>query len=367
MPDEQGNPLPGEAGYVAPTEGDTALSGEGPSATVEPGTTLEQPPLDLSDQSGTMDETRENMEGIADWALGEFEGVEKGEVGYEKPDAEELIGESGLKEGKSYIDPEGTVEKQLTDLIDSDSEYMKLAERRAKEQAASLGLAGSTMAVGAAHRAAIEQALPIAQQDAKTYAQSMLEEQKTANEMSRMKAESDLSALAREHKYDIDSEMLKFTKNVELIADQAKLMGSTEAELGLTKMKLQWDAETKEHLARLDAELTMKMNQQEIDAREREYASKTSSQIMAAAYGTINDLMGNADFMAGYADNPEGLTTVFNNFINLAKDQVRFIGASAGLTEEYMDPESGYLELIGEWSFAAEDMPTPEPEPEPAP
>jgi len=29
---------------------------------------------------------------------------------------------------------------------------------------------------------------------------------------------------------------------------------------------------------------------------------------------------------------------------------VRFIGASAGLTEEYMDPESGYLEFIGEWA-----------------
>ena len=41
---------------------------------------------------------------------------------------------------------------------------------------------------------------------------------------------------------------------------------------------------------------------------------------------------------------------LFNNFINLAKDQVRFIGASAGLTDEYMNPESGYLELIGEWT-----------------
>lgn len=350
MPDAQGNPLPGEE--------EMALAGpeatvEGPSATAEPTTQeglLGVPPLELSDQDPQFQETRENLEGITDWAKDEMEGVDKGEVGYESPDAKELIGESGIEKGTSYLDPEGTVQDQLNKLLESDSKYMEVAERRAKEQAASMGLLGSSMAVGAAHRAAIEQALPIAQQDAKTYAEFMLNEQKTKNEMSRMKMESDLSAYAREHMYNIDTEKMKFGKQMDLIAQQAGNMGNAELEMSLTKAKLQWDAETKAHLAEIDAELTMKMNQQEIDAREREYASKTSSQIMAAAYGTINDLMGNADFMAGYADDPEGLTTVFNNFINLAKDQVRFIGASAGLSEEYMDPESGYLELIGEWT-----------------
>ena len=348
------NPATGleDPNYTPPGD-DTALAGpEEPTTQAEPTATdtLGIPPLELSDQGDTFDQARENMEGITDWAGEEMGGVEKGDVSYESPDAEQLIGDSGLKEGKSYIDAEGTVAGQLESLLDSDSAYMTNAKRRADERAASLGLLGSSMAVGASERAAIESALPIAQQDAKTFAESMLNEQKTANEMSRMKMESDLSAYAREHVYDIDTEKLKFSKQMDLIAQQAANMGNAEVDMALQKAKLTWDAETKEHLAKIDAELTMKMNQQEIDAREREYASKTSSQIMAAAYGTINDLMGNADFMAGYADNPDGLTSVFNNFINLAKDQVRFIGASAGLTEEYLDPESGYLEFIGEWA-----------------
>ena len=353
------NPATGleDPNYTPPEE--TALGGEVGAAVEEP--TVQEgegalggvPSLELSDMDPEFEKTRGNLEDITDWSQGEMGSVEKGEVGYESPDFADLKDKSGLEKGTSYLDPEGTVQDQLSKLLDEDSKYMEVAERRAKEQAASLGLLGSSMAVGAAHRAAIEKALPIAQQDAKTYAEFMLNEQKTANEMSRMKMESDLSAAAREHMYDIDTEKTKFSKQMDLIAQQAANMGNAEIEMSLQKAKLTWDAETKEHLARLDAELTMKMNQQEIDAREREYASKTSSQIMAAAYGTINDLMGNADFMAGYADNPEGLTRVFNNFINLAKDQVRFIGGTAGLLEEYTDPESGYLSLIGEWQTVA--------------
>ena len=344
------NPATGleDPNYTPPETEDTALTGpdEEPMAT----DTLGIPPLELSDQESTFEDARDNLEGITDWAQGEMGAVEKGDVTYDSPDAQDLKDASALGEGKSYIDPEGTVAGQLESLLDSDSAYMTNAKRRADEKAASLGLLGSSMAVGASERAAIESALPIAQQDAKTYATAMLEEQKTSNEMSRMKAESDLSAYAREHVYNIDTEKAKFNKQMELIGQQAANMGNAEVDMALQKARLTWDAETKEHLAKIDAELTMKMNQQEIDAREREYASTTSSQIMAAAYGTINDLMGNADFMAGYADNPDGLTRVFNNFINLAKDQVRFIGASAGLTEEYLDPDSGYLEFIGEWA-----------------
>jgi len=70
---------------------------------------------------------------------------------------------------------------------------------------------------------------------------------------------------------------------------------------------------------------------------------------MAAAYGTSSELMGNADFMAGYADHPEGLTDVFNNCIRLAKNQVECIGASAGLGDEYFQG-GGFADLIGSWS-----------------
>ena len=327
---------------------------EEPTVPEEPATgLLGVPPLELSDQEDKMQGARDNISDTVDWAQDETSQVDTGDVSYAPVDADKLIDEAGIKEGSSYATPESTVAGQLTQLLDSDSKYMKTAERRADEKSARLGLLGSSMAVGAAHRAAIESAMPIAQQDAKTYAQFQLNEQQTKNEVSRIKAESDLSAAAREHMYDIDAEKMKFNAQIDIIASSAKQMGNAEVEMALTQAKATWDAETKAYLAEVDANLTMKMNQQEISAREREYASTTSSQIMAASYGTINDLMGNADFMAGYADNPDGLTKVFNNFINLAKDQVRFIGATAGLTEEYSDPNNGYLEFIGEWTAAA--------------
>lgn len=311
---------------------------------------LETPPLELSNQDQTMEDARTNIETTGTWANEQLANVDQSAApDYAGYDANQLKEESALGKGSDYITPEATVANQMEQLLNSESQYMKTAERRAREQAAQLGLLGSSMAVGASQRAAIESAMPIAQQDAQTYAQAALAEQATSNEISRMKAESDLSAEARKHVYDIDAQKAKFNAQVQMIADSATAQAQGEVQMALQKMASQWEAETKAYMTQVDAELSMKLNAQEISAREREYASTTSSQVMAASYGTINDLMGNADFMAGYADNPDGLTKVFNNFINLGKDQVRFIGATAGLTQEYSDPDTGYLNFIGTW------------------
>jgi len=62
--------------------------------------------------------------------------------------------------------PEATVEGRLPGLLASGSPYIQGAQQRAKEYAASRGLLNTTMAATAGERAAIESALPIAQQDA---------------------------------------------------------------------------------------------------------------------------------------------------------------------------------------------------------
>jgi len=55
---------------------------------------------------------------------------------------------------------------QLNDLLHADSKYMQSAKANAMVQANSRGLINSSMAVGAGQKAAIDSALPIAQQDA---------------------------------------------------------------------------------------------------------------------------------------------------------------------------------------------------------
>jgi hypothetical protein len=61
------------------------------------------------------------------------------------------------------------VSNNLTKLLASDNPYMTLARTKAKQYANSRGLLNSSMAAGAGERAAIESALPIAQQDASTF------------------------------------------------------------------------------------------------------------------------------------------------------------------------------------------------------
>jgi len=65
----------------------------------------------------------------------------------------------------------GVMEDRLTGLLSRDSEYMQLARARALQQMNARGLSNSSMAVGAAHNAAIQSALPIAQQDAQAFNQ----------------------------------------------------------------------------------------------------------------------------------------------------------------------------------------------------
>ena len=62
--------------------------------------------------------------------------------------------------------PEATVEGRLPGILSSGSPYIQGAQQRAKEYAASRGLLNTSMAATAGERAAIESALPIAQQDA---------------------------------------------------------------------------------------------------------------------------------------------------------------------------------------------------------
>lgn len=328
-------------------------TGTDPNATdtPDPATTNTQttPNIQLSDQSGLLQGARDDLSSITADATSKIEGAQAGDVSYEGVESEGLLAGAGVKGGSTYLPAEALVSNQLNTLMDADSDYQRIQERKAKEQAADIGLLGSSAAVGATRRAAIESALPIAQQDAETFAKAALQEQNTYNEISRMKAESDLSGAARDHVYDIDVNKGKLNATITQIAEAAKLEGNVAAEMALTEVKNQWDAEVKSSLAELEASLQERLQSQEISAREKEWASSNSSQVMAAAYGSVNDLLANAEFMASYDGKEKEMVQVFNNFINFAKDQVGFIGSSAGMADDYMNKDTGWVNMIGSW------------------
>lgn len=70
------------------------------------------------------------------------------------------------------VTPEQTVQKQMEGIIGSGSPLMRQAKTRSDQEMQARGLLHSSIAVGAAQGAVMDRALPIAQQDATTYAQA---------------------------------------------------------------------------------------------------------------------------------------------------------------------------------------------------
>jgi len=69
----------------------------------------------------------------------------------------------------SQVSNNATVQGRMEGLLSQGSQYMKAAESKANEISNKRGLLNSSMAVGAAQKANIESALPIASQDAGTF------------------------------------------------------------------------------------------------------------------------------------------------------------------------------------------------------
>lgn len=81
-----------------------------------------------------------------------------------------------------------TVAGQIKDIVDANSPLMQQAETGAKQAANTRGLLNTSMAVGAGHEAVLRTALPIAQQDASTFANAGQYNAEAANTTSRFNA-----------------------------------------------------------------------------------------------------------------------------------------------------------------------------------
>lgn len=118
-----------------------------------------------------------------------------------------------------------TVEERLNKLTATGSNYTNLAKQDAMRSANSRGLINSSMAAGAGTEAAIRSALPIAQQDAKTYTDTRLTNQNTENDFLKNRQSADLnmetaaqaSNLQRgEAKWQNELDMTRDTNSTEL-------------------------------------------------------------------------------------------------------------------------------------------------------
>lgn len=105
-----------------------------------------------------------------------------------------------MKPMTSQVDaPQETVEGRLNNLTSGKSAYVNQARNDASRQANSRGLINSSMAAGAGQEAAIRSAMPIAQQDAKTYTDTRFNNQEATNKFLGNRQSADLNMETAAH------------------------------------------------------------------------------------------------------------------------------------------------------------------------
>ncbi|HEU4621930.1 MAG TPA: hypothetical protein VFS42_06875 [Burkholderiaceae bacterium] len=135
-----------------------------------------------------------------------------------------------------------TVNKQLQNLLSSNSPYIDQAKQRAYQYANARGLQNSSLAASAGEEAAIAQALPIAQADAATYNRQALANQQVVNQAAQTNAQT--------------REAARQTDN-ELVFKQQSLLESRrqfDADLLNKRQTAQLDADTKAYLSKVEAQ-----------------------------------------------------------------------------------------------------------------
>lgn len=95
-----------------------------------------------------------------------------------------------MQADERQVDAKSTVQGQMNGLLDKGGDYMKRAETKGLQMANSRGLLNTDMAVSAAHGAAIDAALPIAQQDAQTYNSQSLTNQAASNQANQVNTQN---------------------------------------------------------------------------------------------------------------------------------------------------------------------------------
>lgn len=249
------------------------------------------------------------------------------------------IGEQVDTTPKTYIDQAtSTVAGQLDTLLQSDSPYIQQAKNRALETSQARGWGGSTMAEEAGQLAAIKSALPIATQDASTYAQSDLNTQAFQQGLETTKGQAIVEGalkeqdyyfqdmenyLQRQHEAGVleDKQVFEATQDTFNRAHQTALQNDNQEHA----IKLEGiEAQNKVALQELSNAQETAITKLELDANQTKAFSSGVSQIMHDYLTSVQDLMTDPSFLelSGL-----DLDKTVNNLQTFAMNQMSFLGS----------------------------------------
>ncbi len=243
----------------------------------------------------------------------------------------------GTVEGiTGYVEPESTVESRLTGLLSQDSSYMDRARAGAAQTANTRGLLNTSMAAGAGEAAAIDAALPIAQQDAQTFY-----EQQRANQ-------------------DILNRAEQLTAGTELETQRFNIEGQTEADRAMAEKQLQaeqFGAQMEQQTEQFNVQQQNEANRVQAEAQNKADFEILSNDVKAQMAGIDQeyavqlqviedefDLMQNMDSVMGtaYQQLIEGISRITSNPDLSEADANARVSAlldSAGATFEFSNAD----------------------------
>lgn len=215
----------------------------------------------------------------------------------------------GYDPTKQTVSDKSLVQNQVKDIVSSGSPLMTLAETEAKKQANKRGLLNSSIAVGAGQEAVLKQALPIAQQDAGTFADA------DRNNAAAENTSKQFNAGSQQQNSQFNSGSANTQSNIKLQGEIQKELAAIQAnsQMSLQEKQIasneviakndnfnkllmqQMDRETKTALAKLDEGTKMKLAQVDSDNRQL-LQTNISAANMYAQYATnLANIQGNKD------------------------------------------------------------------------
>lgn len=212
---------------------------------------------------------------------------------------------------------QGTVQERVRGLVEEDSALMQQAKQRATQEMNSRGLINSSLAVGAGQQAVISQALPIAQQDAQTYANAATN---TANQRN---AASQFNTAARNQ---------AALQN----AQQANAVRANNQQAAVQLINTDMQSRTQVALANLDTQTRLALSTVDTQTRQLLQTNQSASNAYVQAVTNI------ANITTSNTMSKEAKDTAVQSQLNLLNEQLRTLGALATtLPSEIADLDLG--------------------------
>ena len=243
-------------------------------------------------------------------------------------------GPNGIAAAKDFVSPESTVAGQLERIFQKKSPLQDLAATRAKEQASALGMQSSSAAIGASQRALYDSAMPIAQQDAKTFAEAQAREQTAYNAQAQIDKEAVVAGDLTVQKAEIAQRQQELNDQFQIVLKDM----NQEDQVELLELKADFEKQTQI----LTAELNESLTKLSLDADIEGKIVNQTHDMLNNVQISWQQMLTNDNFLNNFDDRADMLAAM-NNLLKPVQASITMTAKQAGV---YDDEFSGWLKTL---------------------